>query len=143
MDELIVNQSGYIQLKKFDDGDDGHLSIIEAMKDIPFEIKRVYYINNLKNVTSVRGHHAHKKLYQAIFCINGSFLLGLDDGKNRQKILVDNDNVGFIIGPGLWHTMSQFSNETVILVAASDYYDETDYIRDYDDFLLWIENNQI
>ena len=75
MDTITVNNSGYIELPRVVDERDGVLSIMEGNKDIPFDIKRVYYINNLENRQSIRGKHAHKTLKQVIFCINGSFVL--------------------------------------------------------------------
>lgn len=138
MPPLIVKNSGYITLKKIRDNRDGNLIIMEALRDIPFDIKRVYYVTNLENSVSVRGNHAHKLLEQVIFCIQGCFTLGLDDGVNRQKILMNKDNIGVILGKGLWHTMEEFSSGCVLLVVASDYYKEEDYIRDYDDFLKFI-----
>tara|TARA_Y100000310_G_scaffold335090_1_gene416278 strand:+ start:709 stop:1185 length:477 start_codon:yes stop_codon:yes gene_type:complete len=138
MESILVKNSGYIKLKKYDDGPDGSLSIVEQLRDIPFKIKRVYYINKLKNRKSIRGHHAHKKLQQIIFCINGSFILSLDDGEKKQHLIIKNDSTGILIGPGLWHTMSQFSNDCVLLVLASDYFKESDYIRNYENFLKWL-----
>lgn len=135
MTDIIVKNSGYIQLKKIHDERDGSLVIAEAQRDIPFTIKRVYYINNLENCVSVRGRHAHKQLQQVIFCINGSFVLHLDDGMNKQDILMNKDNIGVILGPMLWHEMLDFSSGCVLLVFASDYYDENDYVRNYEFFL--------
>lgn len=135
MDELRVNNSGIIVLKRIIDERDGVLCIMEEMRDIPFPIKRVYYITNLENASSIRGKHAHKELSQAIFCISGSFVLSLDDGHTKQDIHMWRDNLGVILGPRLWHTMHSFSNGCVLLVLASDYYDENDYIRNYDEFL--------
>jgi hypothetical protein len=135
LDPIRVRHSGYVQLNKSHDGHDGSLCVIEALRSVPFEIKRVYFINNLENCVSVRGKHAHRELTQVIFCISGSFVLGLDDGYKKQEIHMFRDNVGVILGVGLWHTMHSFSSGCVLLVAASDYYDESDYIRDYDTFL--------
>lgn len=132
---ITVKNSGKILLKKINDKVDGNLIILEESKDIPFEIKRVYYITNLEKNLSVRGKHAHKELHQVIFCISGSFVLGLDDGIAKQNILMDREDIGILLGPGLWHTMEQFSDGCIILVIASDYYDESDYIRDYDKFI--------
>ncbi len=139
MQELIVKNSGYIELKKIKDDSDGNLVIAEANKDIPFDIKRVYYINNLENCISVRGKHAHKTLNQVIFCINGSFTLKLDDGIVKQSILMNKDNLGVILGQYLWHEMLDFSSGCVLLVFASDFYNEADYIRDYDVFLKLVK----
>ncbi|TGL16501.1 WxcM-like domain-containing protein [Leptospira yanagawae] len=133
--ELKVNHSGIVTLAKIQDDRDGNLIIANALKEIPFEIKRVYYINQLENSVSIRGKHAHKKCEQVIFCISGSFLLGLDDGKVQQKVLMNKDNIGIYLGPMLWHTMEDFSAGCVLLVFASDYYDESDYIRNYEDFI--------
>lgn len=135
MEPIQVKNSGYVNLRKIRDDRDGNLIIAEAMKDIPFEIRRFYYINNLENSQSVRGLHAHRELSQVIFCISGSFVLALDDGNEKQKILMNKDNIGVILGPMLWHAMEDFSSGCVLLVVASDYYSEKDYIRDYDEFL--------
>ncbi len=137
MEPIRVKHSGYVELKKIDDGRDGNLIILEQLRDVPFEVRRVYYINNLENCVSVRGHHAHKTLHQAIFCISGSFVLGLDDGEAKQEISMFRDNLGVLLGPGLWHTMHSFSAGCVLLVVASDYYDPGDYIRDYAQFQTW------
>jgi len=142
IDTLIVKNSGFVSLKKIRDDRDGNLIIAESKKDIPFDIKRVYYINHLENSVSIRGKHAHKKLEQVIFCISGSFVLGLDDGKNKQKIIMNQDNLGIILGSMLWHTMENFSSGCVMLVFASDHYDESDYIRNYDEFLK-LQRNEI
>lgn len=139
-ESITVNNSGYIDLKLIRDDRDGNLVILEALRDVPFEIKRLYYITNLENSVSIRGNHAHKELEQVIFCLQGSFTLGLDDGKNRQKILVNRVNSGVRLGRMLWHTMEDFSSGCVLLVVASDYYDEKDYIRDYDEFLRLANN---
>lgn len=132
---IKVKNSGYVELTRIVDDRDGVLGIMEGSRDIPFEIKRVYYINHLENCHSVRGKHAHKTLKQVIFCINGSFVLSFDDGTNTQDVLMWRDNVGVLLGPGLWHTMHSFSSGCILLVVASDYYDEADYIRDYDEFM--------
>ncbi|MCG6167622.1 FdtA/QdtA family cupin domain-containing protein [Leptospira sp. FAT2] len=143
MDEIQVKNSGYISLKKIHDDRDGNLIIMEALRDVPFEIKRIYYINNLENSVSIRGLHAHKEIEQVIFCINGSFTLGLDDGNMRQKILMNNDNVGVLLGKMLWHTMEAFSSGCVLMVVASDYYREDDYVRSYSEFIQLVNGNQI
>ncbi len=139
---ITVKNSGYVELKKIHDDRDGNLVIAEAMRDIPFEIKRLYYINNLENSVSIRGKHAHRELEQVIFCLSGSFMLGLDDGNSSQKILMKRDNVGVILGKLLWHTMEDFSSGCILLVVASDYYKESDYIRDYDEFLKCVESSK-
>ena len=135
MDEIVVKNSGTVTLPRIVDDRDGVLCIMNGLKEIPFDIKRVYYINNLDPKSSLRGRHAHRKLRQVIFCINGCFTLSLDDGVTQQDILMREDNVGVILEPMLWHTMHDFSSGCVLLIAASDYFDEADYIRNYDEFI--------
>jgi hypothetical protein len=134
---IQVRNSGWLQLTKIDDGDDGNLCVMEQQRNVPFAIKRIYFINHLDNCVSVRGKHAHRALQQAIFCIHGSFVLSLDDGDRQQDILMYRDHLGVLLGAGLWHTMHSFSSGCVVLVAASDYFDESDYIRDYGEFKKW------
>ena len=140
--EIKVKNSGIIRLQFFNDFTDGNLVIGESNKNIPFEIKRVFFINNLSNARAIRGEHAHKKLKQIIFCINGSFTLTLDDGDKKQELLINNPYYGIKIYSKLWHKMTNFSKDCVILVLADDYYEENDYIRNYDDFLKYISKKK-
>ena len=133
--KLRVGQSGIVKLQCFKDLPDGNLFIAEVNRHVPFEIKRVYFINSLANPVAVRGKHAHKTLEQLLFCISGSFVLHLDDGSSKQRITLKDPSCGIRIGPMLWHTMGSFSYDCVILVMASARFDESDYIRDYDSFL--------
>lgn len=132
--KIKVNFSGIIDAQFYDDFPDGNLVIGESLKSIPFSIKRFYFINNLYNKNAERGKHAHKKLEQVIFCVNGSFNLNLDDGKTKQTIKMNSPYFGVKLGAMLWHTMSDFSADCVILVVASDYYKKNDYIRNYEEF---------
>lgn len=112
----------------------GQLVALEEMKNVPFDIKRVYYI--VKTVDDVvRGKHAHRKLQQILICVNGSFTLKLDDGFEQEIIKMDKHNEGIYIGNGVWREMYDFTPGTVLLVLASEYYDTSDYIRDYEEFL--------
>jgi hypothetical protein len=137
--KIKVKNSGLIKLQFFNDFPDGNLVIGESSRNVPFEIKRMYFINNLFNKKSIRGKHAHKKLEQIIFCVNGHFILSLDDGTSKQKITMDNPYAGIRLGPKLWHTMTKFSSDCVILVLANDYFKEKDYIREYQEFLKYIK----
>jgi len=132
--KVRVRNSGLIKLQFFNDFPDGNLVIGEALRNIPFVIKRFYVINDLFRKEAKRGLHAHKKLEQVIFCINGSFSLSLDDGRNKQRILMNNSYYGIRLGPKLWHRMSNFSKDCVILVVANDIFKASDYIRNYEEF---------
>lgn len=136
---LDLDISELIKLKEIKDGKDGSLFIAEGKKQIPFEIKRVYFIREFNRELSSRGFHAHKELEQVIFCINGSFKLMTDNGTEKKYFLLNDPNLGFYLRKRLWHTMSDFSEDCIILVFASDYFDEADYIRDYDIFLSFID----
>lgn len=134
---LRVKQAGIVALQFISDFPDGNLFIAEGLQHIPFEIKRVFFINCLANPKAVRGKHAHKTLEQIIVCVSGSFVLHLDDGEAKQKITLNDPSWGIWLGPRLWHTMTSFSYDCVILVIASGPFDETDYIRDYEMFLRY------
>jgi dTDP-4-dehydrorhamnose 3,5-epimerase-like enzyme len=136
--EIIVKNASFIELKTIVDGIDGTISVAENFNHIPFEIMRTYYIYNLGNPKAVRGKHAHKKLEQVLFCINGTCEIGLDDGENQQGVILDKPDIGIYLGIELWHTMKKFSHNCILLVLASDVYNESDYIRNYDEFLDYI-----
>lgn len=112
----------------------GALSVFEGTHDLPFEIKRIYYIYGVKAGVK-RGMHAHKALHQLLFCPYGAVEIELDDGSAKDRILLDDPSKGLVLYPGLWRNMYWKTDNAVLLVAASDYYDENDYIRDYDTFL--------
>ena len=124
-------------------GDDrGQLVAIEAMKDLPFEVKRVYYIyDTLPGVR--RGFHAHKNLQQILLCVNGSCKIHLDDGNDTAEVSLDKPNEGLYISNNMWREMYDFIPGTVLLVLASEYYDEADYIRNYDDFIKMVREGQV
>jgi hypothetical protein len=137
-----IRHSGSIQLQSVDHGADGFLTVAEYQRSIPFRINRVYFIAGVSNPDIVRGKHAHKALQQAIFCIKGSFKLDLDDGTTQVSVLMDRPDRGVYLGPLLWHTMHSFTPDCVILVLASEIYDESDYLRKYDDFLAYIAQHE-
>lgn len=133
--QVVVKNSGVIALKRVTDARDGILCIGECCREIPFDVKRVYYVTNLENNVSIRGKHAHRALQQIIFCIQGSFTLGLDDGSNHQEIRLERGPIGIFLGPRLWHTMYDFTSDCAFMVVASDYYNEMDYVRTYEEFM--------
>lgn len=116
-------------------GDDrGSLVALEMDTAVPFEIKRVYYIyGTAENVG--RGYHAHKELQQVAICVSGRCRMLMDDGMTREEIWLDSPCKGLWIDRMVWHEMHDFSADCVLLVLASDHYDESDYIRRHEDFL--------
>lgn len=114
----------------------GKLTVIESLKDVPFEIKRIYYIYGVSPATS-RGLHAHKTLSQVVIAVSGEFEIKLDDGENTEIFLMNKPNIGLFVPPGIWREMLDFSVDAVCLVIASDFYLESDYIRDYNEFLRY------
>ena len=112
----------------------GSLIVAESNKNIPFEIKRLYYILDAK-LDVPRGFHAHKELYQIAFCIKGKCKMIMDNGIEKQEVWIDQQTKGLKIPPMVWHEMHDFSEDCVLLVLASDHYDESDYIREYDSFI--------
>ena len=112
----------------------GSLIAIESMLDVSFEINRIYYIFNTKQDVR-RGFHAHKKLKQVLICTSGSCQILLDDGKSKKSFRLDSPQQGLYIEGVIWREMHDFSEDCVLLVLASEHYDESDYIRDYDEFL--------
>ena len=119
----------------------GSLSFFEAERDIPFPIKRIYYIHGVPGNTK-RGAHAHKELKQLLFCPYGSIKILLDNGKEKLEIILDDPSKGLIITPCVWRDMVWLIENSVLCVAASDYYDEDDYIRDYSEFITWINSHE-
>lgn len=114
----------------------GNLAVIEN-DIIPFEIKRVYYLYDVPS-TSRRGGHAHKNLTQVLIAISGSFDVILKDGKNKQTINLNKPDRGLLITKNTWRELENFSSGAVCLVVASAVYNESDYIRNYADFLKYI-----
>lgn len=123
-------------------GDDrGQLVAIEAMKDLPFEVKRVYYIyDTLPGVR--RGFHAHLNLQQILLCVHGSCKIHLDNGTETAEVLLDKPNEGLYISNDMWREMYDFSDGAVLLVLASEYYDKKDYIRNYEDFIEMVQKKE-
>ncbi|MDD5150782.1 MAG: FdtA/QdtA family cupin domain-containing protein [Flavobacterium sp.] len=111
----------------------GNLAFIQ--NDIlPFEFKRIYYLFDVPS-TAFRGGHSHINQYEILIALSGSFEVVLDDGFEKRTILLNKPNVGLPIGTGVWRELQNFSSGAVCLVIASDVFDESDYIRDYDVFL--------
>lgn len=116
----------------------GQLVALETNKEIPFDIKRVYYLyETTPNVR--RGYHAHKALQQVLICVHGSCKIHLDNGSDTAEVLLDKPYEGLYVTNNMWREMYDFSSDAVLLVLASEHYDESDYIRNYEDFLAYVK----
>ncbi len=112
----------------------GKLVSLESLKNLPFVIKRVYYMfDTLPD--EPRGFHAHKELEQLVIAIDGACEFVLDDGKDKESVWLNRPDVGLYIGKNMWREMRNFSYGCKLMILASDYYDESEYIRDYAEFL--------
>lgn|SRR3990167_134680 len=111
----------------------GSLIVAEAQKNIPFEIKRMYCIYNVPDQNN-RGLHAHRELQQVMLCVAGSCQVMLDNGHEKTVVILQQNGMGLLIDKMIWREMSHFSKDCVLIVLASAWYDEADYIRDYDEF---------
>lgn len=115
----------------------GNLTVAEQMENVPFEIKRAYWVYDVPAGES-RGGHAHKRLKQFVVALSGSFHVTLDNGFEREKVLLNHPYQGLLIETNTWRTLDDFSSGAVCLVLASELYDEDDYIYDYEDFLKYV-----
>ena len=111
----------------------GNITIIEGCWNIPFDIKRIYYLYDIPGGEN-RGGHAHRKLSQLIIAASGSFNVLLDDGKNKKIVTLNRPDYGLMVVPGIWRELLEFSSGAICLVLASNKYDPDDYIRGYDSF---------
>ena len=119
----------------------GSLVAIEEYKDVPFQIRRVYYVYGTQ-IDATRGRHAHKSLEQVIICVHGSCKIKLDDGRESEIVTLDKPNEGLYLSNTLWREVYDFSPDAVLMVLASEVYQESDYIRDYKDFLDYVKNQK-
>jgi hypothetical protein len=117
----------------------GNISIIENNKNLPFDVKRIFYIYDIPGGES-RGAHSHKECHQFIVAVSGSFEIEMDDGCDKRTITLNRPYFGLHIPPGIWAAEKDFSSGAICLVLTSHNYDERDYIRDYRDFLTFKKN---
>jgi len=120
----------------------GSLIALEGGKDVPFEIKRVYYLFGTI-ARAHRGLHAHRHLEQFAVCVSGSCVMKLNDGHSECEVALDDPRKGLLIGRRIWREMHSFSPDAVLLVLASALYDERDYIRDYGEFLAMVSADPV
>lgn len=135
MKNTTIKDCSLIDLRKIHDPR-GNLTPIEGCADIPFDIKRIYYLYDVPSGES-RGAHAHKELRQLIIAANGSFTITLDDGTHKHAYTLNRPYQGLLIVPGIWRDLDDFSSGAVLLCLASEHYKAEDYIRDYDEFLKY------
>ena len=140
MNKSTVYDCTIIELDKHHSDRKGNISVVENNKDIPFEVKRVYYLYDVPGGES-RGAHAHKELSQLIIAASGSFTVTLDDGNVKRTFLLNRPYQGLYVKPGIWRDLDDFSSGSVCLVLASHPYDENDYIRDYEEFINYKNND--
>lgn len=145
---MVITINNLLKIKKLGNEEKGFLSFFESKKDIPFEIKRIYYIYDVPNNIK-RGMHAHKKLEQFLWCPYGEIEIILNNGLKKEIFLLDTPEEGILIGNGIWREMIWKKENSVLCVVASEYYDESDYIRDYDEFIklvkegYWKDENKL
>lgn len=116
----------------------GNLTVAEQLKNVPFDIKRVYWTYDVPGGES-RGGHAHKALYQLAVAMSGSFTVTLDNGEERKTILLNHPWQGLLIKPNTWRTLDDFSSGAVCMVLASELFDEEDYIYEYSEFIEYMK----
>lgn len=117
----------------------GHITSINNSKEIPFDIKRIFYLYDIPGGES-RGAHAHKECHQFLIAASGSFEVLLDDGVTKRQVLLNRPDLGLHIPPGIWASEINFSSGSICLVLASHEYSENDYLREYDDYLKYVGN---
>lgn len=126
-----------IEFSKISTGRAGNITPIAGLEDIPFEIKRIFYLYDVPGGES-RGAHAHKECHQLLIAASGSFDILLDDGKNKKTVSLNRANYGLHVLPGIWASELNFSSGAICLVLASHCYDENDYIREYSEYLDYV-----
>lgn len=132
------------KLKLFNTYNDkyGKLIPLESNDNIPFDIKRVYYIYDVEEKVR-RGFHSHKNLHQVLICVHGTVKILVKTPKEEKIIVLDDPTKGLYIGPNICREMYDFEDGAVLLVLASEHYDESDYIRDYDDYLKYYNEQKV
>ena len=129
-----VSDCKIVELDRHHSQRKGDISVVENGKEVPFDVKRIYYLYDVPGGAD-RGGHAHKELYQLIVAASGAFTVELDDGKNKKAFTLNRPYQGLLVKPGIWRTLTDFSSGSICMVLASEKYDAQDYIRDYEEFL--------
>lgn len=134
-----MNLINIINFSSLDD-QRGSLVALEENQEIPFKIKRIYYIFDSQKGIS-RGFHAHRDIKQVIICLSGSCNILLDNGFRRERVQLDNPKKGILVEKLIWREIHDFSSNCILLVLASDFFKEDDYIRDYTEFIKIVNEN--
>ena len=119
----------------------GNLTVAQALTDVPFAIKRAYWVYDVPG-GECRGGHAHKACKEVLIALSGSFHVTVDNGEERKTVLLNHPYQGLLIDTDVWRTLDDFSSGAVCLVLASEPFDEDDYIREYDDFLRYLADKK-
>lgn len=136
MPAFSVEDCEIINLDRHHSARKGDICVVENSRNIPFDIKRMYYLYDVP-ADAVRGGHAHKQLYQLLVAASGSFTVHLDDGEHKRSVSLKRPYQALLIKPGIWREIDDFSSGSVCMVLASELYDENDYIRQYQDFISY------
>lgn len=139
MERYSIFDCSIVELDKHHSDRKGNLTVVENGKTLPFDVKRVYYLYDVPGGEN-RGSHAHRKLEQLIIAASGSFTVTLDDGTNKRSFTLNRPYQGLYVKPGLWRDLDNFSSGAVCLVLASEVYEKEDYIRDYQEFIKYRNN---
>lgn len=131
-----VEDCHIIELDRHHSQRKGDISVVEGYREVPFDINRIYYLYDVPGGEN-RGGHAHKNLYQFIVAVSGCFTVILDDVVQKKSFVLNRPYKGLLVKPGIWRTVEDFSSGSVCMVLASDYYDENDYIRNYNDYIKY------
>lgn len=137
MKKPTVMDCRVIDLGKIEN-DRGNLTVVQSLETVPFDIKRVFYLYDIPG-GEARGAHAHKECHQFLVAASGSFEVVLDDGHEKRTVYLNRPFKGLHIPPGIWAAEQEFSSGAVCLVLASEPYEEADYIRDYQDFIRFVQ----
>jgi hypothetical protein len=140
MKKNSVYDCSIIELDKHHSDRKGNISVVENNITVPFDVKRVYYLYDIPGGES-RGAHAHKDLRQLVIAASGSFRVTLDDGNVKRSFILNRPYQALYVKPGIWRDLDDFSSGSVCMVLASEKYDEKDYIRDYDEFIKFRDND--
>ncbi len=131
-----------IDLPKITDPTRGSLTVVENNKEVPFDIKRAYWTYDVP-AGEWRGGHAHKKQRELILAVSGCFTLSLDDGTERKDVLLNHPYQAILVNDGIWRELHDFSSGAVCLVLTEEFFDEEDYIRDYQEFIEFKKNIEL